>query len=562
MKSRQSLLVPGLLALAMALAATWVMIEGRGIGIHGDEVLYVDHLVNRHGVVAPLSGVEYFFAPHNAHLVLLGRVIFAALWGVFGTGHWWILRAFEELGILVCVGLFYLLVKRRTSPWLALAFSISLLFLGYAQEVFLWPFDLHTVYSLALGLGALLALEREDRKGDIAACAMLVGAVLLIEVGIAFAVGVGVGVLLRSDRWKRLWIAVVPGLVYAVWWVWARRFGQSELKLSNAHLVPETIAKGISSVAGSVTGLNPTSAPPEFTTVTTAGEIIAALAVIALVWRFRRGGVPTTLWVTLATLVAYWLSIALGARGADGSRYVFVETLLVLLIAADALRDMRVNKWAIVVVFLVVAFALRPNLIKMHHGADQTRAMTNSDAAEYAMMELAGPHLGGLFQPSLEPQVQAAGGAVDAQLNWSQYQEVLGRYGSLAASLHSVETAAEPIPAIADATLVTGYALNLLPAQTPTDESACSEVAEASPTKPVYFELPPGGARLLATGGEGVEVAVSRFARGAASVPVNSLYPGVWAKLVIPRDSSKAPWNAVVTGPVEICPLSGAPASK
>jgi hypothetical protein len=551
-RSRESLLLPALLGLAMLASGVWIMWSGRGLGIHGDEVFYIGHLVDRNGVTEPLHGIEYFFAPHNSHLVLIGRLIFSAIYNVFGTTYW-VLRAAEMLGVLVAVGLFYVLVQRRTTAWIALAFSISLLFLGYAQETFLWPFDLHTVYSAAFGLGALLALEREDRKGDLGACVLLVLAVLTLEVGIAFAVGVAVGVLLREDRLRRLWVFIVPAAVYAIWWIWARKFGQSELELANVHLIPETFAKGAAAVAGSLFGVNPTSAPPEVTTVTTAGEIIAVLAVIALVWRFRRGGVPSTLWVSLATLFAYWVSIALGARGADDSRYIFVEALLALLVAADALRGVRVNKWAIVVVFLVVAFALRPNLIKMNHGAEQTRAMTDADAAEYAMVELAGARAPENFEPALQPAVQAVG-PVDTQLDAGQYREVLKNYGSLASSLHSVEAADEPIPAIADATLVTAYGLYMQEIETPADEKGCTEVTDASAAQKAYFKLAPGGVLLRNSGSEPTEVRLSRFAHGGRGVWVGTFKPGIWAELAIPRDRSKVPWDAIVSGPVRICP--------
>ena len=129
------------------------------------------------------------------------------LFELAGTSYF-VFRAVEVAGFLICVGLFYALARRKTTPFIALAFSVSLLFLGYAQETLLWPFDLHTVYALAFGLGALLALElRSDRRGDIAACALLILSVLTLEVGLAFVVGgcdraVGLGQQrLQMGRW-------------------------------------------------------------------------------------------------------------------------------------------------------------------------------------------------------------------------------------------------------------------------------------------------------------------------------------------------------------------------
>ncbi len=551
---RRAQICLGLLALAMAVCVAWVMYEGRRIGIHGDEVIYIDNLVDLNGVPVHRFGLEYFFAPHNSHLVALGKFIFAAIWTVFGT-HWWILRAAEVLGILACVGLFYRLATRVTTPILALAFAISLLFLGFAQEVFLWAFDLHTIYSLALGLGALVALERDDRKGDIAACVMFVLAVSLIEVGICFAVGAAVAILMRDDRWKRFWIVVIPGIYYIVWWVWSQHFGQSELKLSNWHLIPHTFARGAAAVAGSIFGLNPTNVGSEFTSVVTAGYVIAAVAFLLLLWRIRRGGLSPTFWVALVTLAGYWLELAFGGREPDASRYIYVPALLCLLVAAEALRGVRVRWWALVIAFILVGLALPPNLTKLEQGANFVRGGTDISGTEYRMMELLGPETPENFTPSLEEKVLAVGGVDSYQLSLGEYREVLSHYGSLGMPLHEIEKAAEPIPIIADATLVTGFDLKLEKAKPPASEKGCTEVSESMIAGTAFFELPKGGAYLRSNAAATMEVKLSRFSRGLNGIPVGTLAPGEWAKLAIPQDSVKLPWDAIVTGPVEICPL-------
>jgi hypothetical protein len=546
-----------LLALAMLVAAIWVMWAGRGLGIHGDEVFYAGHLVEHNGVVAPLHGIEYFFAPHNSHLVLLGRLIFSALYNVFGTTYW-IFRAAEVLGILVSVGLFFVLARRRTTPWIALAFSISLLALGYAQETFLWPFDLHTVYSAALGLGALLALEREDRLGDVLACVLLVLAVAILEVGLAFVVGAAVLVLQRDDRVRRAWIFVVPVVFYAIWWLWARKFGQSEVQLSNVRYIPEDFANAFGAVAGSLVGVNPTGPgfAPELTTVTPTGIFIAGVATVALFFRARVAALPRTIWATLAILAVYWVTIALGNRPPDSSRYIFVGALLVLLVAADALRGVKVGKWVTIGLFVVIAFAIPPNLSKLNDGRNEVLGITNVDQAEYAMVELAGPRAADEYTPAANPTVQAAGGGVEVQLDAAEYREVLADYGSLGASLSKIEGEAEPVPAIADATLATALELKLKPTAAPPSRDGCTEVTKASPEGAAFFELEAGGAILgVPRGGAAVEVQLSRFTKGAKGVPLGVLEPGEWAEVAIPTDSAKLPWNVTVNGPVQICPI-------
>jgi hypothetical protein len=552
---RKPAAVPGILLLAMAAAAVWTLHIGRDLALNGDEVFYFAHFVIRDGVVSPLHGVEYFFAPHNGHLVLGGRLVFEALFRLAGTDYLYF-RIAELAGILACVGGFFVIVRRRTEPLIALAFSVSLLFLGYANETFLWGFDLHTVYSLGFGLGALLALEREDQAGDVAAFLLLVLSVATLEVGLAFAVGIAVSVLPREDRLRRLWIFLVPVGLYAIWWLWARKFGQSEAELANVHLIPRAIVDGAAAVAGSLTGVNPTGAdtPAGQTTVTAAGGVLASLAALALALRIRRGGVPRTLWVSLAILLAYWVQIAMGGREADSARYIFVAATMALLLAADALRDRTLPALAIAAVFLVVALALPGNLAKLEDGRATMLPEANASRAEYAMLDLARGRVSPDFVPAGDPRVQEAGGAVFVPMPAGDYFEGEDRYGPLGFSLERLREESQRVRDVADATLVAADGLELRPSQAPAHPSACPAITEATPKDAAYFDLPSGGALLGARAGS-LEVGLSRFSKGAYGVPVGDLNADGWAVLMTPRDSASDPWLALVKAPVYVCPL-------
>jgi hypothetical protein len=552
---RKPWLAPALLAIAAAASALLVLRLGKDLALNGAEVFYFAHFVIRDGVVTQLHGVEYFFAPHNGHLVLGGRLVFESLFQLAGTDYL-VFRLAEVVGILVSVALFFVLARRCAGPAIALAFCVSLLFLGYANETFLWPFNLHTVYALALGLGALLALERDNRRGDLVACLLLTLSVLTLEVGLAFAVGVAVSVLLRDDRVRRLWIFAVPIALYAAWWLWSRRFGQMETELANLHLVPQAVLEGLASVAGSLTGLNPSGsgAPPGETAVTTAGVIVAAVAGLALLWRFRRGGVPATLWVSLAIVLTYWAQIAMGGRDADSARYVFVAATMVLLVAADALRGVRLPAPAVAAVFVVVALALPANLAKLRDGRDAMLPEADANRAEYAMVDLARERVDPAFVATSDPRVQRAGGAVFVPLAAGPYLEAEDRYGPLGFSLERIRSESPTVRNVADATLVAALGLALRPSSAPANPASCPSVIDASAGDPAFFDLPAGGALLGARGG-GVEVGLSRFSAGVYQAPVGRLRTGSWATLKIPPDSAPDPWLAVVSGPVYVCPL-------
>ena len=76
-----------------------------------------------------------------------------------------------------------------------------------------------TSARLRSGIGALLAIERADRRGDVVACALLLASLAFAEIALAFAAGVLVAIVLQRGPWRRLWIIAVPVLLYAVWYV-------------------------------------------------------------------------------------------------------------------------------------------------------------------------------------------------------------------------------------------------------------------------------------------------------------------------------------------------------
>jgi hypothetical protein len=539
----------------MATCAVWVLIAGRDLGFQGDEVFYYAHLTTRNGVIAPEHGIEYLFAPHNGHLVALGRLLYELLFAGAGTNYF-VFRLVAILGYLVCVGLFFELVRRRTSPLLALAFSISILFLGFGYETLIWPFDLHTVFALALGLGTLLALEGENRRSDVLACVLLVLAVCLIELGLCFAVGVAVLVLLREDRVRRLWIFAVPIGIYAVWWLWAHKYGQSEAHLVNVYLIPIDSVKALSAVAGSLFGINPTGAeiPVVLTTTTETGTALAGIAVVGLLWRVYRGDVPNTLWASLAILIAYWITIALGGRPPDTTRYILVGAVMVLLVIADALRGTRISPWALAGVFALVAFAIPANVEKMIEGRNASLPIDRVSGVEFGMLDLVRDEgIDPGYSPATEKRVIEFGGGLFVPLSAGDLYRSEDGYGSLGYSLEEVRAQEPFYRQVADATLVGALKLRLEKTNRPADAASCPSVIEAAPENPLYFDLEAGGALLGSRTGEAVKVELSRFGDDPG-IPVGELGPHRWATLRIPVDAAPDVWRARVDGPVYVCP--------
>lgn len=540
----------------MSISAVWVLAAGRGLTFTGDELFYYASLVAHGAVATPSHGLEYFLAPHNGHMVVVGRLIYRGLFAIAGTDYF-VFRAAEVAGYLVCVGLFFTLAWRRVHPFVALAFSVSLLFLGYAQETMLWPFDLHTVYSLAFGLGSLLALERDDRRGDIAACALLVLSVATIEVGLAFAVGVAVSVLLRSDRRRRSWIFLVPLAIYAIWWIWARHFHQETITLTNVRLIPIDLTDSLAAVAGSIFGLNPTGVGINqgVTTVTAAGMVIAGFAVAGLALRIRQGNVPSSLWISLAVVLTFWITVAMGGRPPDSSRYIFVGAVLVFLIAADAIRGIRLSPLAIVGFFVVVAIAIPANIAKLDDGRGVRRVEASVIGTEYGMLDLVRDRVQPGYVPAADPRVAAVGGNLFVALSASDYYRAEEDFGSIGFPPNRVRKGDLMYRQVADETLVGALRIRLIPASPPARPSNCPSVSDATPGDVGYFPISGDGMLLGSRSDHPLSVGLSRFVDGGPGVEIGMLPPGRWAKVETPPDSAPEPWRALVGGPVYVCPL-------
>ncbi len=545
------------LAVAMCVSATWIMIAGNGLTFVNDELFYYAQYVVygtsdfRHSD----GGLEYFLAPSNGHLQFLGKLLYRGIFETFGADYA-VFRAVNVAGLMLCVGLFFELARRRVGPWVALVPCLSLLSLGYAWEAFIWAFDLHTTYALALGLGAILVLQRDDRRGDIAACVLLTLSIAMIELGLAVAVGIAVSVLLRPDRWRRIWIFLIPVALYGCWWLWAAKFDYPAVELANVKLIPQTVTDALAAIAGSVFGLNPTGEGvfEPLVGVTGWGLALAALATAALAWRISRGGVPRTLWVFLAVVLSYWALIAIGGRAPDSSRYIFAGTLLVFLVAADALAGARLPTIAVLAALAIVALAIPPNVAKLGDGRGPQLDDATNSRVEYAMLDLVEGPIPPEYAPGKDKRVTDRGGVVFTPMPAGEYLEGAERFGHLGMPLDELREQNLERREIADASLVGALGLELEPAQPPPDPAACPSSLEGRAGSSVFFDAARRGVLLGSRAERPISVAVGRFGKDGPGLALGKLRAGEWARLAFPPDAAPDRWFVVLDGPAYACP--------
>jgi hypothetical protein len=550
-----------ILGIAMALSAALILATAQGESFDIDEIFYLGRLVEDSGRIVQHHSLslEYLLAPYNGHLQLGGKLIYEATFAVAGSNY----VAFELVNIAAlcaCAGLVFELARRRVGALTALAPCVLLLFLGFAREVLLWPFDMHTLVSLAFGLGALLVLRRDDRKGDILACILITLSIATIEVGIALLVGIAVSVLMQPGRLRRAWIFLIPAALYAAWWIWARHFDQEPgaISLSHVTLIPKTIFYSMATVLGALTGTNPVIPATYITTVTWFGRALAVLALIALALRLKRGAIPRTLWVWLAVIASYWVLMGAAARPPEGSRYVFVGAVGVLLVAAEAMAG-RISGRVTASVFVLVALALPANIAQLRSGRENDALHHEAPISrtEFAMIELARGRVDPEYVASADPNVTAIGGGLFIGLPAGAYLRAVERNGSPAFSLNEVRRQPEELRRIADNTLVEALGLRTEYAPAPATRRGCGLVAVGPGTGDASFAMPPGGALLRVSGEHWAGIWLQRFAENIHSASRGRIPPQRWVKLAIPPDGAPDRWRATIGAPVTVCPAAG-----
>jgi hypothetical protein len=555
--SRASRLSLGLAMLGSGIAILWL---NRGTTFWVDEIAWV--------LQSPELGFEDALRPHEGHLVFVTRLVYKASLELFGTAY----LPMRLLGLAALwatvVGVFAFAV-RRVPAVVALAPCLVLLVFGSDMLHVLVGNAFTIDLALACGVGALLALERDDGRGRVLACALLCLGVLTYTVALAFVVAAAVAALLRGDRTRRLWVAAVPAAVWVGWWLWARAQGfdsADAASVENALLYPSWSFQSLGHVLGALSGLDFDFGGTEATAQ--AGPALALVALAALGWRFRQR-VPATLLVVAAIPLTLWAMGALTAnefRVPASARYMLPGAVAVLLVAAEACRGLSWSRGRLLLLYAVVAAGVATNLYLLHDaGADLRDRYAVQERAAFAALDVAGEAARREFEiPAIGEESIIPGGQSPLQFPFGvvseygrspvdSYRRVAAEYGSLGYSPAELEAQGEAVRMQADAVLVA--ALGLRQASAPVVAGGECTVARSAGGL-LSVELPPGGALLEAHAPAG-ELGVRRFA-GGGLVPLGPVAAGTPVALRVPTDGLTAtkPWvGALNAQSLRVCPL-------
>jgi hypothetical protein len=527
------------LALICAASALTLVLLGTRLTFFGDDWAF---LLDRPGWSA-----DSLLRDHNGHLSVLPVLIYKLFVALFGFDSQLPFRLLLSATVVALGLVVYALVSERAGRVAGLVATALLLFLGPAWEDLLWSFQIGFVGSLAAGLGALLALERDTPRRNAAACGLLVLSLLLSDVALALIVAAAVAVALRR-RPAQVWIPLVPAALFALWFV---AYGRVASGVSSSTLldVPGYMMDAAGSGIASLTGF----APDGGFGATAAWERgLLVVALLGLAAWFLRGGRPrASVLVFLAGVLSFWFLAGANftpERGPSSSRYQLVNAAFLLVIAADLFGSARLGRPAVLALLAVAAVVLAANLAALRNGYDFMRMHADNTRAALGALEIARSSVPPGFRLVEEVAVDRTLNSIAAE----PYFKEAAAHGTPAWSAKEI-AAADPGPRrVADNVLFSAYALRLAPAGRAGAGRGCRRLGA-----PGAAPLAPGGGLVANAGRAPLGASLARFAPAARPRRLGGLAPGTSGRVAIPRDSVDLPWRLVAGGrsTLQVCPL-------
>jgi hypothetical protein len=382
---------PWALGALMLLSGVLLMYMGRGLTFFYDDWDFVTHDYG--------GGFQSLMQAHVGNISVFPVAIYKVLFHLVGLNHYAVFRLVVVVLHLISGGLIFVLAARRIPRVPALLATALILFLGAAWEDLLWGFQVGYMLSIVGGLAMWVLLERRDRLGDVAAMACLTIAVGSSSLGIAVTAGAAAELLWRRHDRKRVWVVVIPAILYALWYL---SYGESQVTENSLIAAPGYFADLIAAAFGALIGRGLDWGRPL--------AVAGGLALLGYLIRPRH--VSARLVGLLATGIVLW-AITAAARStissAESSRYVYLGAVVIVLVGVELLRGVTFTSRVVGIATASVAFAVLSGLNVLHAGAAGRRENAEVLTAELGALELAAAHAPPTWQPDVQraPQIMA-----------------------------------------------------------------------------------------------------------------------------------------------------------
>jgi hypothetical protein len=550
------------LGVAFALVAILILSWTKGTTFINDEWSYL--------VVFRGWNLETLLHPQNGHLIAFPLVIYKILFGTAGADSHVPYQVVTIVLHLIVATLFFALIRRRVPLGLAVGLTLLVVFFGAGWDTLMGAYEIPNLSGMAAGLGMLLALQRRTRGGDIAACALLTLCLGSFSVGIAFALGALISLLLggRAER-RRLWIVLIPGLAYVAWFIWARKFGQGEITIESISSVFSGAADQVAAIVAAITGLfrvpGSVGLPVAVEPRSDWGYPLTIVLVGLLVFHVRRAPRSIYFWTLVATVLLYLTLVAFGlspARAPSASRYLYMGSIICLLLIAELFREVRWTTVLGLFVTIVLALSLLANASTLRAGARVFQVEGETNRATLGALEIARDEVN--TDLPAEDVEKTTHSHADMLFPIWTYFEMTEEDGSPAYSLSEIESAGGIAREAADQELIRTLEVEVTPKSTPEIDrrgtppqllaesngharprGACiALVPEKGRTASFQLSLPRGGFSYLTSPEAKVAIKLARFADAPGNALEAVAGPG---EVAIPTDSAPDPWRAELT---------------
>jgi hypothetical protein len=478
-------------------------------------------------------------SPHGEHISIAPVLIYKGLLETVGMSSSLPYLAVSVALFLTSAALLFIYLRRRVDPWLALLGAAIVLFLGPAFDDLIWDFQMGFNGSLAFGLGAVVMLERGDRRRDLAACELLSLGMTFSSLGLAFIAAALVDVVLGPDRLRRLYVPAVPALLYAIWWAGWGHDADTTVSLHNAATTPNFVLDAASAVFATLFGLVQTS-QSVVTDKFAWGQPLLLAGVGLAVWRvYRIGRVPQELWIALALAGTFWVLAGLNVkpgRGPTESRYLLPGAVFVLMIAGELLRGVRVPRPAIVLSYLGGFAILTANVLVLHDASLAYRGTSDLIRADLGALEIARNGAGLPLRLS-----EDVAGTAYVGVDSTTYLAAADEHGSPAYSPEEIAMAPEPAKVAADRVLARALGVSFGPGRV-RRAGSCRVIRPPG----AVLQLPPGDTSVQASQRSAASAALRRFATASFPLDITTLKKGQVGVAHIPTDHATQPWELAV----------------
>ena len=498
-----------------------------------------DFLLHRHG-----WGPTTFLHPFVEQLLAIPVLVYRVLVTTFGMDSALPWQIVAVVLFLLSVSVLFVYVRRRAGEWVALAAILPILFLGPSWDDLLFPFQMALFGSMACGIGAFLALDRRDRAGDLTAMVLLIVALLFFDLGIPFVAGATLEIALGRDRWRRAFVVVIPTALWLLWYAAWGHNAHTFISVHNFANSPSYVLDGLASSLATLVGLGVPLGDYQASPLDW-GRPLLVLAVGLAAWRvyaLRRP--PARLLAVLVVLLGFWGLTALNANPLappTAGRYQYLGIILMVLVAAELVRGVRIRGWIVVALVLVGVAAALTNGVMLKNQAAGLATIAQQERGGLAALELTR----GRVDPGFKLTQENSGVDYLGTLDADSYFSAIDAYGSPAYSPAELAGASEPAKVSADMVFAAALGIEMTPARV--GGTAC---VGAGPDTPL--RVPPSGLVLRAKS-SGVQASLRRYATQSFPVPLGPLPPGGQRLLAIPSDRSSEPWILGLSGPATVC---------